>query len=89
MHRVAEAIKRIDHVRLDEYAQDARNSADGQEADEQRAEEENHREGKRLDQDPPRRQRPGAGLHARVQHLDQRRHPDEQQTEAPLQQRCE
>src|SRR3989454_5275693 len=34
MHRVAEAIKRIDRVRLDEHAQDARNRADGQEADE-------------------------------------------------------
>ena len=76
MHPVAEAIQRIDRVRLEKHVQHARNSAHGQEADEHDADEEHEREDKRFDEEAPQRHCTGAGMQARIQHLSQRRHSD-------------
>ena len=51
------------------------------------AEEEHDRVDQHLDEEALNGQRPRARSHARVQCLDQRRHPGEQQTEARLQER--
>src|SRR5204863_3084017 len=87
VYRVSKAIYGIDHVRLEEHAQCTRNSADGQEAEEHRTEEEDGREGERFDEEPRQCQRPAAGSYGRVQHLDERRHREEKQLQAPLQER--
>ena len=79
MHPVAEAIKRIDRVRLEKHVQHTRNSARGQEADEHDAEEEHEREDQCFDEEAPQRHCAGAGMHARIQHLNQRRHSDQKE----------